>query len=58
MEEKETAPDIQKAIIGSLSGLQIDNLPHQYTFGIAHFGRGLSLQGIMSDQADIRWINF
>ena len=58
LNEKETAPDIQKAIIGSLNGIQMSNLPHRYTFGQTHFGRGLSLQGIMSDQADIGWINF
>ena len=33
-------------------------LSHQYTFGCAHFEQGLSLQGVMSDQADIDWINF
>ena len=58
LDDKEAAPDIRKAIIGSLNGIQIGNLPHQYTFGRAHFGHGLSLQGIMSDQADIGQINF
>ena len=58
LDEKGTAPNIRKAIIGSLNGIRIGNLPHRYTFGRAHFGQGLSLQGIMSDQADIDWINF
>ena len=38
LDEKGTAPDIWKAIIGSLNDIQIGNLPHQYTFGCAHFG--------------------
>ena len=53
MDEKNIAPDIQRAIIDSLNGIQIGNLPYYSTFGQAHFGRGLSFQGIMSDQADI-----
>ena len=58
LDEKETAPDLQKFIIGSLNGVQIGNLPHKYTFDRANFGLRISLQGIKSDQADIRWIDF
>ena len=38
LDEKEIAPNIRKAIIDSLNGMRIGNLPHQYTFGRAHFG--------------------
>ena len=58
MEEKETAPKIQQAIIVSMKCVQRGNHPYPSTFGRAHFGRGLSLQSILSDQADIGWINF
>ena len=56
LEDKETASNLQKAIIGSLNNVQICNLPHQYIFGNAHSGQGLSLQNIMSDQAEIGWV--
>ena len=58
MEEKETSSEIQRAIIGSMKGVWSGNHPHPFTFGRAHFGRGLSLQNILSNQADIGWINF
>ena len=53
MEEKETAPKIQRAIIGSMKGARNGNHPHPFAFGHAQFGQGLSLQSILSDQADI-----
>ena len=56
MEEKETAPELQQAIIGGMNGVRSGTRPHPYTFGRANFGRGLSLQSILSDQADISWI--
>ena len=58
MEENETAPNKERAIIGSMNGVQSGNHPHPSTFERAHFGRGLSLQSILSDQADTGWINF
>ena len=58
MEDKETAPDIQRAIIGSMNVVKRDNNPHPLSFGHAHFGRGLSLQSILSDEAEIGWINY
>ena len=39
-------------------GMRSGNHPHTSTFGRAHFGRGLSLQSILSDHANIGWINF
>ena len=54
LEEKETAPDLQKAIIGILTGVRIGSLPRQYSFGQANFGLGLTLQAIIRDQANIR----
>ena len=53
MEEKETAPEIQQAIIGSMMGVRSGNHPHPSTFGCAHFSWDLSLQSILSDQSDI-----
>ena len=58
MEEKEIAPEIQLAIIGKMKGIRSGNHPHPFTFGRSQFGRGLSLQSILSDQSDIGWINF
>ena len=53
MEEKKTAPEIHRAIIGNLMGMRTGNQPHTYSFGRAHFGRGLSLHSILCDQADL-----
>ena len=58
MEEKETAPEIQRAIIGNMMGMRSGHQPPPSTFGRAHFGQGLSLQSMLSDQTDIDWINF
>ena len=58
MEEKEIAPEIQRAIIGSMKDVWSGNYPHPFAFGHAHFGRGLFLQSILTDQADMGWINF
>ena len=53
MEEKETAPELQRAIIGNLMGMRTGNQPHPSTFGCAHFGCGLSLHSILYNQADL-----
>ena len=58
MEEKETAPELQRAITGNLMDMRTGNQPRPSTFGRAHFGRGLSLQSILCDQTDLGWINF
>ena len=57
LEENETTPDLQKATIDILTGVQTCSIPHQYSFGQANFGVGLTFQGIMFDQADIKWIH-
>ena len=56
--EKETSPDLQKVIIGNLTGVRKSNHPHQYSFGQANFGDCLTLPGILRDQLDIGWLNF
>ena len=58
MEEKKTAPEIQRVIIGNLMGMRSGHQPRPSTSGGAHFSRGLSLQGILCDQADLGWVNF
>ena len=58
LEDKDIAPALQRAIIGSMKGARSGTHPHPSTYGRAQFGCGLSLQSIVSDQVDIRWINF
>ena len=58
MEEMETAPEIHRVIVRNLMGMRSGHQPRPSTFGRAHFGRGLSLQSILGDQADLGWINF
>ena len=58
LEEKETAPELHRAIVGNLMGMRSGSQPRPATFGRANFGRGLSISVILSDQAEIGWINF
>ena len=58
LEEKDTAPALQRAIIGSMKGVWDRNHLYPSTYWQAQFGRSFSLQSIVSDQVDIGWINF
>ena len=58
IEELETEPTLQAAILGALQLTRRGVTPHTHAFGLTDFSDGLTLPGIMRDQHRIRWINF
>ena len=58
MEYLETAPIITRTIIGSLRHVHNGTNPSVYSFGDSAFGGGITIRGIIEDQADIGWTNF
>ena len=58
LEDLETAPMTTQTIVGSLRHVHNDNTPSVYLFGNSDFGGGITIRGIMEDQADIGWTNF
>ena len=58
MEEKETAPEIQRAIISNMMGMRSGHQPHPSPLAMHTLVKFFLLQSILSDQANIGWINF
>ena len=58
LEVLETAPIITRAIIGGLREVHKGGNPSAYSCGTGSFDGGITISGIIRDQADIGWINF
>ena len=58
LEDLNMSPTLTKMIIGSLNYVHDGTTPSIQSFGIAHFEGGITIRGIIRDQADIRWTNF
>ena len=58
IEDLETKPSLQAAILGALKLTCQGITPHTHAFGLTDFSNGLTLSGIMQDQQHIGWINF
>ena len=58
LKDLDTAPTLEKMIIGSLRHVHNGTTPYVESFGHGNFGGGIRIRGIMEDQANIGWINF
>ena len=54
----DTLPTLTKMIIGSLRQVRNGTTLSVQSFGYANFGGGITIRGIIEDQADIGWTNF
>ena len=58
LEEWKTAPMITQAMIGGLRAVHKGATPSVYSCGMGSIDGGITISGIIKDQADIGWINF
>ena len=58
LEELDTLPTLTKMIIRSLRCVHNGTTPSVQSFSYANFGDGITIRGIIEDQADIGWTNF
>ena len=58
LEDLNTSPTLTKMIIRSLRHVHNGTIPSAPSFGYANFGGGITIRGIIEDQADIGWTNF
>ena len=52
------SPTLEKMIIGGLKHVHNGTTPSVQSFGYGNFGSGITVRGIMEDQADIGWTKF
>ena len=58
MENLDTVPIITRTILRGLRHVHNGTTPVPYSCGDFAFGGGITISGLMQDQADIGWINF
>ena len=58
LKDLDISPTLEKMIIGGLRHVHNATTPSVQSFGYGNFGNGITIRGIMEDQADIGWTNF
>ena len=58
LEDHKTARTITRTTIGTLKHAYNGTTSSVYSFGNVNYGRGITIRGILKDQAKIVWTNF